>query len=151
MGRTRPSRDPLEPSRTKTNSRRSSGPGVGQRAPGARCALLKMIYAGSLVFSAPRRVTDFRDWTRGGPLLEGANWRHPYGPKSRSCMCRLPTRSPLRSGPAGCSDYSNGSSPHGEASTAGSSPGVIRFCPVAGIWPTPGGEISRPKSLRRRP
>ena len=29
-------------------------------------ALPKMIYAGSLVFSPPSRVTDFRDWTQCG-------------------------------------------------------------------------------------
>jgi formylglycine-generating enzyme required for sulfatase activity len=45
-------------------------------------ALPHMIYAGSLVFSPPRRVTDLRDWSQRWTFLKGADWRHPYGPKS---------------------------------------------------------------------
>lgn len=47
--------------------------------PGARS---NMIYAGSLVFSPPLRVTDLRDWSQWWSFMKGANWRHPYGPKS---------------------------------------------------------------------
>lgn len=48
--------------------------------PGARP---EMLYAGSLVFSPPRaHVTDLRDWSRWWTFMKGANWRHPYGPKS---------------------------------------------------------------------
>jgi len=71
MGRIRPSRDPLEPSRTKINSRRSSGLALARQPPGAPGALLKLIYAGSLVFSAPRCVTDLRDWTKWWTYLRG--------------------------------------------------------------------------------
>ncbi len=45
-------------------------------------ALPHMIYAGSLVFSPPPRQVDLRDWSRGWNFLKGADWRHPYGPKS---------------------------------------------------------------------
>jgi formylglycine-generating enzyme len=45
-------------------------------------ALPGMIYAGSLVFMAPRRVADLRDWSQWWTFMKGANWRHPYGPKS---------------------------------------------------------------------
>src|SRR6202000_3526833 len=45
-------------------------------------ALPEMIYAGSLVFSPPGRVTNLRDWSQWWTLMKGADWRHPYGPKS---------------------------------------------------------------------
>src|SRR5262245_13953135 len=44
-------------------------------------ALPTMIYAGSLVFT-PRRVGELRDWSQWWSVMKGANWRHPYGPKS---------------------------------------------------------------------
>nr|WP_139482274.1 formylglycine-generating enzyme family protein [Bradyrhizobium ivorense] len=46
--------------------------------PGARP---KMLYAGSLVFAPPARVTDLRDWSQWWTFMKGANWRHPCGPK----------------------------------------------------------------------
>src|ERR1700720_2918499 len=45
-------------------------------------ALPHMLYAGSLVFSPPKRPVDLRNWSEGWPFLKGADWRHPYGPKS---------------------------------------------------------------------
>ena len=45
-------------------------------------ALPDMIYAGSLVFVPPLRRVDLRDWSQWWTLLKGADWRHPYGPKS---------------------------------------------------------------------
>ncbi|MHC4055635.1 formylglycine-generating enzyme family protein [Bradyrhizobium sp. 25ACV] len=45
-------------------------------------ALPHMIYAGSLVFVPPRRVTNLSDWSRWWAFLKDANWRHPRGPKS---------------------------------------------------------------------
>ena len=47
--------------------------------PGARP---DMIYAGSLVFAPPPRVTNLKDWSQWWTLMKGADWRHPYGPKS---------------------------------------------------------------------
>src|SRR5258705_9858970 len=45
-------------------------------------ALPHMLYAGSLVFSPPARAVDLRDWSRWWQFIKGADWRHPYGPKS---------------------------------------------------------------------
>ena len=45
-------------------------------------ALPHMLYAGSLVFSPPSHPVDLRDWSQWWRFLKGADWRHPYGPKS---------------------------------------------------------------------
>ena len=45
-------------------------------------ALPHMLYAGSLVFTPPSRPVDLRDWSQWWSFLKGADWRHPYGPKS---------------------------------------------------------------------
>jgi len=45
-------------------------------------ALPEMLYAGSLVFSPPPRITNLRDWSQWWSFMKGADWRHPYGPKS---------------------------------------------------------------------
>lgn len=45
-------------------------------------ALAEMLYAGSLVFSPPAGSVDLRDWGQWWQFLKGADWRHPYGPKS---------------------------------------------------------------------
>src|ERR1700761_5590617 len=45
-------------------------------------ALPEMIYAGSLVFTPPPRVTNLKDWSQWWAFMKGADWRHPYGPKS---------------------------------------------------------------------
>jgi formylglycine-generating enzyme len=45
-------------------------------------ALPNMIYAGSLVFTPPMGPVDLRYWGEWWSFLKGANWRHPYGPKS---------------------------------------------------------------------
>jgi formylglycine-generating enzyme required for sulfatase activity len=43
-----------------------------------------MIFAGSLVFTPPKHRVDLRDWSQWWTLLEGANWRQPYGPGSNT-------------------------------------------------------------------
>src|SRR5260221_30123 len=45
-------------------------------------ALPHMLYAGSLVFSPPARTVDLGDWSQWWQFMKGADWRHPYGPKS---------------------------------------------------------------------
>ena len=45
-------------------------------------ALPHMIYAGSLVFVPPPAVRGLRDWSQWWRFMKGADWRHPYGPKS---------------------------------------------------------------------
>src|SRR5580658_1472230 len=45
-------------------------------------ALPHMLYAGSLVFSPPPSVTNLRDWSQWWRFMKGADWRHPYGPKT---------------------------------------------------------------------
>ena len=45
-------------------------------------ALPHMPFAGSLTFCPPGLAVDLRNWGAWWVLLKGANWRHPYGPKS---------------------------------------------------------------------
>lgn len=45
-------------------------------------ALAHMLYAGSLVFTPPIHPVDLADWSQWWQFLKGADWRHPYGPKS---------------------------------------------------------------------
>src|SRR5271170_2149047 len=45
-------------------------------------ALPHMLYAGSLVFTPPAHPVDLRDWSQWWVFLKGADWRHPYGPKT---------------------------------------------------------------------
>jgi formylglycine-generating enzyme len=45
-------------------------------------ALPHMLYAGSLVFTPPAHRVDLRDWGQWWRFLEGADWRHPAGPRS---------------------------------------------------------------------
>jgi len=45
-------------------------------------ALPDMLYAGSLVFSPGPRIVDLQDWSQWWTFMKGADWRHPYGPKS---------------------------------------------------------------------
>src|SRR6266581_8061049 len=45
-------------------------------------ALPHMLYAGSLVFVPPSSAVDVRDWSQWWTFMKGADWRHPYGPKS---------------------------------------------------------------------
>src|SRR4029078_8477435 len=45
-------------------------------------ALPHMLYADALLFTPPRRVTGLRDWSQWWQFMKGADWRHPYGPKS---------------------------------------------------------------------
>ncbi len=45
-------------------------------------ALPHMLYAGSLVFTPPAHAVDLRDWSQWWTFLKGADWRHPFGPKS---------------------------------------------------------------------
>jgi formylglycine-generating enzyme required for sulfatase activity len=47
-------------------------------------ALPHMLYTGSLVFCPPdHHITNVRDWSQWWTFLKGADWRHPYGPKSK--------------------------------------------------------------------
>jgi sulfatase modifying factor 1 len=45
-------------------------------------ALLHMLYTGSLVFVRPPSTLDLRDWSQWWTFMKGADWRHPYGPRS---------------------------------------------------------------------
>ena len=45
-------------------------------------ALPDMLYAGSLVFVPPRRPVDLGDWSQWWTYMQGADWRHPEGPKT---------------------------------------------------------------------
>ena len=45
-------------------------------------ALPNMLYAGSLVFVKPSGPVDRRDISNWWQSVQGADWRHPYGPES---------------------------------------------------------------------
>ena len=45
-------------------------------------ALPHMLYAGSLVFTPPNHRVYLRHWGEWWRFLKGADWRHPYGPRS---------------------------------------------------------------------
>ncbi len=45
-------------------------------------ALPHMLYAGSLVFSPPAQAVDLGNWSLWWQFMKGADWRHPYGPRS---------------------------------------------------------------------
>jgi formylglycine-generating enzyme required for sulfatase activity len=45
-------------------------------------AIQDSLYAGSLVFSQPRRVVNTTDWSQWWRFCAGADWRHPNGPTS---------------------------------------------------------------------
>ena len=58
---------------------------VAETMPDARDypgALPEMLYTGSLVFQRPRSTFDIRDWSQWWTFMKGADWRHPYGPRS---------------------------------------------------------------------
>jgi formylglycine-generating enzyme len=41
-----------------------------------------LFYAGSFVFAHPPSTFDLRDWNQWWSFMKGADWRHPYGPRS---------------------------------------------------------------------
>jgi formylglycine-generating enzyme required for sulfatase activity len=45
-------------------------------------ALPHLLFAGSLVFKKPNHPVDLRNWAEWWTFLKGADWRHPYGPRS---------------------------------------------------------------------
>jgi formylglycine-generating enzyme len=45
-------------------------------------ALPHMLKAGSLVFSPTNHAVNLRDWSQWWNFEFGANWKHPYGPRS---------------------------------------------------------------------
>src|SRR6202453_1137301 len=45
-------------------------------------ALPDMLYAASLLFVRPQSPFALRDWSQWWTFMKGADWRHPYGPKS---------------------------------------------------------------------
>ena len=106
-----------------------------------------MIYAGSLVFTVPAHPVDLRNWGEWWTLLKGANWRHPYGPKSNIhgldnhpvvhvtfADALAYARGPART----CRPKRSGSSPRAAGSTAPSMPGATSSRPAASTWPIPG-------------
>ena len=111
-------------------------------------ALPHMLYAGSLVFTPPARPVDLRDWSQWWTFLKGADWRHPYGPKSNingldnhpvvhvaySRRAGLCANGPARN----CRPKPSGNLPRAAGSMAPSSPGATSSRPAASTWPTPG-------------
>jgi sulfatase modifying factor 1 len=121
-------------------------------------ALPHMIYAGSLVFTPPRSVADLQDWSQWWTFMKGADWRHPYGPKSNiNVLDNHPVvhvsfaDAQAYANWAGkdCRPKPNGNSPRAAGSTARNMPGAMRLPRAAGTWPIHGRAISRSKISTR--
>ena len=124
-------------------------------------ALPHMLYAGSLVFTPPQHAVDLRDWSQWWQFMKGADWRHPYGPKSninglddhpvvhvRLCRCA----GLCEMGRQGTADRGRmGVRRARRARRCRVSPGATSSRPAAGTWPTPGrASFPRQNSARRR-
>ena len=110
-------------------------------------ALPHMIYAGSLVFTPPTHAVDLRNWGEWWQFMKGADWRHPYGPKSNINtadnhpvvhMSFADAAAYARGWVRNCRRRPNGNSLRAAGSTAPNTPGATRSRPAASTWPTPG-------------
>jgi hypothetical protein len=108
-------------------------------------ALPDMLYAGSLVFSPPTHPVNVRDWNQWWTFLRGANWRHPYGPKSNINV--LDNHPVVHIGRARiCRPKRSGSSRPVVASIKPNSLGATNSRRVADISPIPGRATFRTRT-----
>lgn len=120
-------------------------------------ALPHMLKAGSLVFTPPKQPVNVADWSQWWRFKFGANWRHPYGP--RSSISDLNDHPVVHIAYRDAEVYANwagkellsapkGNSPPAVASKLQNSPGATSLRRSASIWPTPGRENFHIKILR---
>ena len=121
-------------------------------------ALPHMFYAGSLVFTPPGHPVDLKNWSEWWRFLKGANWRHPYGPKSNiNGLDSHPVVHAAYSDALAyakwaariCRPKRSGNSPHAVDWMAPSLPGPMSSPPADNIAPTPGRETFRTKTNAR--
>ena len=122
-------------------------------------ALPHMLYAGSLVFIPPERPVDLRNWSEWWTFLKGADWRHPYGPRSNIngrdnhpvVHVTLADALAYAAGPArSCRPKRSGNSPRAAGSTAPTTPGAMSSRPAARTGQHLAGRVSAREPLRRR-
>jgi sulfatase modifying factor 1 len=110
-------------------------------------ALPHMLYAGSLVFVPPPSVNGLRDWSQWWTFMKGADWRHPFGPKSSiNTAGQHPVVHVTHSDAFAYARWAgkdlppkpNGSSPREAGSTVPNLPGETSSCRAASTWRTPG-------------
>jgi formylglycine-generating enzyme required for sulfatase activity len=78
-------RTPVTNRQFKTFVRETGYVTLAEKVPDSRDypgALPHMLYAGSLVFLSPPHINNLQDWSQWWSFMKGADWRHPYGPKS---------------------------------------------------------------------
>ena len=122
-------------------------------------ALPHMLYAGSLVFTPPDHPVDLRNWSQWWTLLKGADWRHPYGPKSTiNGLDDHPVVHVAYSDALAYARWAGKDLPteaEWEFAARGGLDGAEfawgdEFTPGRhGIWPTPGRATSRARTSRR--
>ena len=128
-----------------------AGPeGLSRRA--AAYALRRV--AGILAAHARVDLARLEQWWR---FMKGADWRHPYGPRSNINglddhpvvhVAYVDALAYADGRARNCRPKPNGSSPRAAASTAPSSPGATSSRPAASTWPTPGTANFRAQNLK---
>ncbi len=121
-------------------------------------ALPHMIFAGSLVFTPPNHPIDLRDWSQWWSFMKGADWCHPYGPKSNiggldnhpvAHVAYADALAFARWAGKDLPTEAEWNSPHAAVSTAPSSAGVMTSRQVASIAPILGRAIFRTRTHAR--
>ena len=127
-------------------------------------ALPHMLFAGSLVFTKPKRAVDLSRWADWWTFMKGANWRRPYGPQTGiSGLDEHPVVHVTLIDAAAYAKWARKDLPteaEWEFAARGGLDGAEfawgeESCPAGGTWPTPGranspARISAPTAIRAR-